>query len=267
MEVQVITNSDATVALNKSEIDIQIATAKAYPRDIKNSLEKIKILAMIDDETAEDCFYALRRTDKKGETVIIEGLSVRLAEIFASSWGNLRVATRIVANDGKKITAQSIAHDLESNYSVQIEVQRSILTSKGFTFSQDMQVVTGMAASARAFRNAVLKVIPSSVTKNIIKEVKNMAKGKSIDLPQRIQNMFAYYQQLGVSSEVLMAYLNVSKRDDITKDHVFEMNALKTAIKEGTTTVKETFFPETPKDVVDNKKEVIKSKQQKIQMP
>lgn len=152
----------------------------------------------MDQETAEDCFYVLRRKDKDGNDSVIEGLSVRMAEIIANAWTNLRVATRIIGNDGRMITAQAVCHDLETNVAVCKEVKRSIVTKKGYTFSQDMQVVTGNAAASIALRNAVLTVIPKAVTKRIINNVKKVALGQSIDLETSRQNVIQYFAKLGV---------------------------------------------------------------------
>src|SRR5512137_2744695 len=115
-----IMQSEMLQALNKAEIDIQIATAKQYPREINKVLNTIATYAMMDVETAEDCFYALRR-GRGNDTAVIEGLSVRLAEIVAGAWGNIRVQTRIIGNDGKTITAQGICHDLETNFAASVE--------------------------------------------------------------------------------------------------------------------------------------------------
>ena len=46
-------------------------------------------------------FYVLRRRGANGQENVIEGLSVRMAEIIAGAWGNIRVQTRITGNDGK----------------------------------------------------------------------------------------------------------------------------------------------------------------------
>lgn len=179
-ETIIVQQSDMLQAINKSEVDMQIATAKAYPRDIQTCLNRIKTIATLDTETAEDCFYALRR-----QGTLIEGVSVRLAEIIAGSWGNLRVQTRIIGNDGKTITALGICHDLETNLAVSVEVKRRITDKHGKTYSEDMQVTTGNAASAIAFRNAVLKVVPKAVTRRVINEVKDVAVGRSMDLESR----------------------------------------------------------------------------------
>nr|DAV79854.1 MAG TPA: hypothetical protein [Caudoviricetes sp.] len=240
-EIIEVNQVDMLQAINRAEADIQIATAKQYPRDLTAVLNKIATYATMDKETAEDCFYVLRRKDASGQDTVIEGLSVRMAEIIAGAWGNLRVQTRIVGNDGRMITAQAICHDLETNVAVSKEVKRSIMTKKGYTYSQDMQVVTGNAAASIAFRNAVLTVIPKAVTKRIINEVKQVALGQSIDLETSRQNIIGYFGKLGVNQQQLFDYLGISKVDEIDKQRVFELRATANAIKEGTTTVQETF--------------------------
>lgn len=240
-EIIEVNQVDMLQAINRAEADIQIATAKQYPRDLTAVLNKIATYATMDKETAEDCFYVLRRKDASGQDTVIEGLSVRMAEIIAGAWGNLRVQTRIVGNDGRMITAQAICHDLETNVAVSKEVKRSIMTKKGYTYSQDMQVVTGNAAASIAFRNSVLTVIPKAVTKRIINEVKQVALGQSIDLETSRQNIIGYFGKLGVSQQQLFDYLGISKVEEIDKQRVFELRATANAIKEGTTTVQETF--------------------------
>lgn len=239
-ETIIVQQSDMLQAINKSEVDMQIATAKAYPRDVQTCLNRIKTIATLDTETAEDCFYALRR-----QGTLIEGVSVRLAEIIAGSWGNLRVQTRIIGNDGKTITAQGICHDLETNLAVSVEVKRRITDKYGKTYSEDMQVTTGNAASAIAFRNAVLKVVPKAVTKRVINEVKDVAVGRSMDLESRRQNMLAYYAKIGVTEAEILNYCGVKAVADIDAQMIFELSGLKNAIKEGTTTVQETFKANT----------------------
>lgn len=241
-EIIEIKQAEMLESINRSEIDIQISTAKKYPRDLQQVLNKIGTYATMDKETAEDCFYVLRREGANGQTSVIEGLSVRMAEIIASSWGNLRVQSRIIGNDGRMITAQAICHDLETNLAVSKEVKRRITNKYGKTYSEDMQVVTGNAASSIAFRNAVLAVIPKAVTKRIINEVKKVALGQSIDLEQSRQNVLAYFGKLGVTNEQIFNYLGIKAIEQIDKQMIFELRATRNAIEEGTTTVKETFI-------------------------
>lgn len=264
-EIIEIRQSDMLTAINRAEVDIQISTAKQYPREVSRVLNQIKTYATMDMETAEDCFYALRR-GKGSDAQVIEGISVRLAEIIAGAWGNLRVQTRIIGNDGKTITAQAVCHDLESNLAVSLEVKRRITDKYGRTYSEDMQVVTGNAASAIAYRNSVLKVVPKAVTKKVVNEIKQVALGQSIDLETRRQRLIQYFAQIGVMQSELLAYCEVKTIDQIDTEMVFELRGLANAIKEGTTTVKETFKSNTAdsKKIADEAKKAAETKKRKV---
>jgi phosphoribosylformylglycinamidine (FGAM) synthase PurS component len=250
-----IQQSEMLQALNRSEVDIQISTAKQYPRCLPNVLNQIATYATMDTETAEDCFYALRRS---GE--VIEGVSVRMAEIIAGAWGNMRVQTRIIGNDGKTITAQGICHDLETNIAVSVEVKRRITDKQGKTFSEDMQVVTGNAASAIAFRNAVLKVVPKAVTKKVIEDVKQVALGKAIDLETSRKNALSNYAKAGVSEQMILDYLGITKKEEIDKEKLFALKAAWNAIKEGTTTIEDEFIKPAKEREAAKKAETNKDK-------
>ena len=241
-EVQTIEKVEVLQAINRSEVDMQISTAKQYPRDLPAVLNKIATYATMDKETAEDCFYVLRRQGQDGKTSTIEGLSVRMAEIIASAWGNIRIQTRIIGNDGRMITAQAVCHDLESNVAVSKEVHRRITNKNGKTYSDDMQIVTGNAAASIAFRNAVLAVIPKAVTKRIINEVKQVALGQAIDVETARQNCLANFAKAGVTEAMICRYLEIKTVAEIDKEKLFELRATWNAIKEGTTTVQETFI-------------------------
>lgn len=266
MENQVIQvqQADMLQALNRAEIDQQVATAKQYPRHLPTVLNQIQTYATMDVDTASECFYVLHRNGAGGTTQTIEGLSVRMAEIIAGAWGNLRVATRIIGNDGKTITAQAVCHDLETNVAISTEVKRSILTSKGYTYSQDMQVVTGNAAAAIAFRNAVLKVIPKAVTKRVIEEVKRVAMGQALDLEQQRQVLIQYFAKFNVSEQMIFDLLQITKREELDKERVFLLKGIYNAIKEGDTTVQEAFLKpvEERKQALEAKKksEEVKNK-------
>ena len=261
-QVKVVESVDVLQALNRSEIDLQIATAKAYPRDLERVSENIQAMAMFDKETMEACSYALERQDKEGNTKIIEGPSVRLAEICVSQWGNLRAGKRIISNDGRRITAQGICFDLENNVAVTIEVQRRITTNKGFTYSDDMQVLTGNAAASIAFRNAVFSVIPKVVVTKVLKEIKNkMLADAQADLAGKRQEVVAWFAAKTVTEAELCAYLGIRGVGDMTAEHIVKMRGVATAIGEGVTTVEATFRPQAAEaaPTADEKKETLRA--------
>lgn len=246
--IQIISSSENLEALNRAEVDMQIATAKRWPlhssqQQIQMALAKAEAFALVDSETAESCFYRLEREEKKtGQKTIIEGPSIRLAEIIANSWGNLRIATRIIGNDGKFITAQGACHDLESNVAQSVEIKRGITTSKGFTFSADMQVVTGNAAASIARRNAILAVIPQAIFKNLYAKIKKTAIGEvSNNLEKRRANMLKTYALAGVNAETICKYLDVQSVEDIDAEMVVNLASLWNALRDGQTTIEDTF--------------------------
>lgn len=242
--VQVIT-ADALEVLNRSEIDTQIATAKRYPRNIDIALARIQDIAARDAETAADCFYTIPRDGSK-----VDGLSVRMAEIIATSWGNLRAQARIIGDDGKTITAQGVAHDLETNVAISVEVKMGVVYGKndkkgrtGQRFSDDMVVTTSQAACAKAFRNAVLKVVPKAVTNQIIERIRQVSVGAiNADLLKRRTMMLNWYRAKNIDINAVFYFLGVDKEDLIDADMVMKLHSLATAIKDNETTVEESLI-------------------------
>lgn len=229
----------------KAEIDTQIATAKAFPRSEKMFLDKAISRATITEEIAQSCIYALPRQGKN-----IEGPSVRLAEIIVASYGNLRASARIVENDGKMITSQGVCHDLENNTAVSIDVKRRITDKNGRTFNEDMQVVTGNASNAIAFRNAVFKVVPMAYTQMIFEKVKEVARGTAQTLTERRNKAVTWFNEQGVKNEQLCEALSIKKVEDIDLDKLVILSGMRSAIKNGESTLKEMFEKqsETKKD-------------------
>ena len=253
MENQVtISQPTMLEAMNRSEIDMQISTAHAFPRDEEKALAKMARLACMDEDTAADCFYQLKRKKADGEEEEINGLSVRMAEIIASCWGNLRVQARIIGNDGRWITAQGVCHDLESNVAVSKEVKRRITTKQGYTYSEDMQVVTGNAACAIAYRNAVLAVVPKAVTNSVINRVRAVMENAEMDVPKVRTKTLRWWASKGVTEEQILHYLQLDNIEAIDKEQLYSLRALAQAINEGTTSIEETFVAPVQQERVAN---------------
>ena len=238
-EVQVMDNS-ALQLITRAEIDSQIATAKAFPRSLKQSMDRALSMATVNEEVAASCTYAVPRSGKT-----IEGASVRLAEIVCSTFGNLRAGARVIANDGKTVTAQGICHDLESNYSITVEVKKKITDRNGRTFSEDMQVVTGNAACAIAYRNAVYKVIPAAIIDDIWEKTKEVARGKAETLVKRRDKAVEYFRSQGVKDEQICTVLQIKKIEDIDLDKLQTLRGILTSVKNGEATLKDLFEPES----------------------
>lgn len=243
--VEVLKDEAALSLVLKAEIDTQIATAKAFPRSIKQFIDKTMSIATINEDVAQSCAYALPRGNK-----ILEGPSVRLAEIVVGAYGNIRAGMRVIHNDGKTITAQGICHDLETNTCITLEVKRSILqhewkggnkTGRMVTMSEDMQVVTGNAACSIAFRNAVYKVVPSALIQDIYEKVKEVAKGTAETLPTRRKKALDYLHSLGVKDDQICNVLDLKAVEDIDLEKLAILRGMCTLIKNQESTVAELF--------------------------
>ena len=60
--------------------------------------------------------------------------------------------------------------------------------------------------------------------------------------------MLDYFKTIGVDERQIFDYLSVEKIEEIDIDMVVELRGLATAIKEGTTTVKEAFEPKVDEE-------------------
>lgn len=223
-------------ALTRGEIDIQVATAKRFPRSLKAFKERALEMATLDQETAESCIYALPRD---GRT--IEGPSARLAEILASAYGHMRIEGRPVDDDGKFVTSRGTSWDIQNNVLVAFEVKRRVTGKNGRRFSDDMITVTTNACTSIALRNSVLKNIPKAFWGPIYEAAKKVAVGDATTLVNRRAAMLEYFLKMGVINDRVFTLLGVKGVEDITLEHMAVLKGLATAIKDGDTTVDEAF--------------------------
>jgi len=224
--------------LQKAEIDQQIATAKQYPRSIKLAVSKIKTLALLDEQTAEECMYALPRGGKP-----ITGPSARFAEIVSQSWGNGRVDARIthVDRDEGYIEAEGVYLDLEENVATRRRVRRRITNKQGRIFSDDMIIVTGNAACSIAARNAVLAGVPKAVWRGAYEEARGVTAGDVQTLAETRDKSIKAFAQFGVKPEQIYGALGVKGEVEITIDHIPVLRGMYSTLKNGEETV-ETMF-------------------------
>lgn len=223
-------------AIVKAEIDVQISTAKAYPRSLSRFAKEVLDMATLNPEVAKACMYSLKRD---GKTIL--GPSARLAEIALSAWGNSRGGARIVDDSGDFVTAQGFMHDLERNVAVSFEVRRRITTREGRRYSPDMIGVTANAAASIAFRNAVFKVIPRAYWAPAFDKALGVVRGDVKTLVTRRAAAMETVQKLGVTSDRVLATLGVEGIEDIGLDELVTLQGILNAIEEGDTSVDQAF--------------------------
>ena len=254
-EIITTTTTDLAYSQDKATIDVQVSTAKMYPRNIKRSTDNAIAIATMDSETAATCTYSVPRGGKA-----ITGPSVHLAKIIAQVWGNMRIEARVISTDATNVTCQAIAFDLESNVAIKTEVKRSILTRNG-RMSEDMIVVTGNAGNSIALRNAIFAVIPKAVTDRVYKEAMRTITGDVSDtaklLKKRKQVLDGLMNAYKVTEEERLSAIGKASAEHIGSDELVVLIGIGTAIKDGDTTVDEAFRKKsTSKPEPKSKKEV-----------
>ena len=233
----------ASLAIASGEINQQIATSKRYPRSIKQFIDKATELAALDEETAEECIYALPRDGKT-----IEGPSARFAEILAYAWGNCRAGARTIGEDANFVKAQGTFYDLEKNVGIQFEVSRRITDKRGNRYKPDMIGTTANAAGSIALRNAVLKGIPKAFWKKAYQRARGVVAGDFKTLANRRAEALKQFAVFGVTPEMIYGLLQIKGVEDVTLDNMVVLKGVLTAIKEGDTTVEQVFAPPVTQD-------------------
>lgn len=246
--VEVIQDPSVLSTLVGTEIDLAISTAKKYPRDLERAIKNVRAMALSSAAIAESCIYGLARKQKDKKTgkmvnKIIQGPSVRLAEIVASQLGNMRSGARVISNDGRMIIAQGFCHDLETNNFNALEVRRRITTTEGRTYSEDMQIITGNAACKIAFRNAVFTVNPGALFQEIIEELIVKNRGTIIELPKRRENAMKWFSQRGVTDIQIFEFFDIKNLDQLDLEKMEILSGMKASINNGEFTVEDLFPP------------------------
>jgi hypothetical protein len=245
-EVEIIESQGYEIveAHQRAEYDMQIATAKKYPRSLKRVKDTCIDLINFDDtgEIAASCSYAIPRANK-----VITGPSTHLAQIIAQQFGNIRVdaKTKHIDYKNQQTVSEAVCFDLETNYACKIEVRKSIRDKNGHTYSNDMIAVTSNAANSIAFRNAVFKVVPRALTDAILKaaqdKVTSHIKNEEDMVKLRKTIIDSFQNSYKVDEKMLLRHLGMQNAEDIKKDNVPILKAMFQALKDGDSTVEEMF--------------------------
>jgi hypothetical protein len=242
-EITITEVQDASVIYNqdKAFIDVQIATAKTYPRNLKRAVDNSIAIVTMDQETASTCTYSLPRGGKP-----VTGPTVHLAKVLAQQWGNLRCEAKVVEIGQKQITSQAVAFDLENNLAIKVEVKRSIMSKTG-RFNDDMITMTGNAANAIALRNAILAVIPRAVVDKVYNEAKRTITGDLSDqtklLAKRKKVFDGFKETYALTEQEILSEIGKAAIEHVTQDDLVVLIGIGQAIKDGETTVNDAFRP------------------------
>lgn len=236
-EVQIINSGqglEVFEAQERASIDIQISTAKKYPRDIMRVLKNSITIVSMSEETAKICRYS--KPIQGQETV--SGPSVHMARILAQQYGNIRVVKRIKQITDKTVIAEAVAFDLETNYAVCVEARRSIFSVKNNRrFSETTIETNAMAIMAIAERNAILQVIPRSISDEVYKAAYQKANGDLSDeqkiLVAREKAMKYFKEKHDATEPEILHALGLRNVNQINAEKVAELRGFIQSLKDG----------------------------------
>lgn len=238
-------NANSVIQLDtieKANVDVQVATAKNFPRNLKRSIDNSIVMATMDEETARTMGYALPRGGKP-----ITGPSVHLAKLIVSNWGNIRAEAKVVQITDSQIVSRGTCWDLENNVATAIEVRRNIKGKNGQRFNDDMITVVGNAANSIAYRNAVFSVIPKAVTDKVYKAAQERITGGLSDetklLQRRTQCLKFFQDEYGISEEEVVKLCGKQTVNQIKANEIALMLGIYQSLKDGDTTVEEVLAP------------------------
>lgn len=238
----------AIMQMEKAQIDVQVATAHQYPRTIEKFKARSIAMATMDEETAESCVYCRpvgKEKDERGvwKEKYAEGASIRLAEIVAASYGNIRVAARIIEQTDRFVRAEGVAHDLESNYAGKSECIESTVTKDGKPYSERQRALTAKVCLAKAYRDACFKVVPRAMCKPAYEAAKKVAAAADKPIEERRKKAMAWVSSLKIDEARVFAVLEVKGWKETTGDHLLRLTGLRTSIADGDESIDSVFPP------------------------
>ena len=229
-------------AIERANVDSQVATAKQYPRNLSRCINNAIVMATLDYNTAQSCGYALPRGGKP-----ITGPSVHLAKLIVSNFGNMRAEAKVVQITDKQVISRGTCWDLENNVATAFEVRRSIVGKGGKRFSDDMITVTGNAANAIAYRNAVFSVVPKAIVDKVYQAAQHFITGDLSDeeklLARRKKCIDYFKDEFGITEDEVVMLCGKQTVNQIKADQIALLLGITQSLNDGDTTVEELMKP------------------------
>lgn len=182
-----------------AEIQAAILMAKHAPRNESQCFINI-IEACKRPMLAESAQYTYPRGGQ-----LVKGPSIRLAEVLARAWGNVRVGITITTQDADKTEARAYAFDMQTNYMIDQDfvVPHKRTTKKGVTKLTDERDIRELVQNigSRYLRGCILRLIPGDVVESALEQVEKTLLSSDVPIAERIKRMVVAFSELGVGVE------------------------------------------------------------------
>jgi len=185
-----------------AEVQAMMAIAKRFPRNQHSAYQRI-MEACKRQRLAEQAQYVYPRG-----TTTIEGASIRLAEVLAANWGNLKYGLREMAQRPGESDVEAFAWDLETNVYVSrsFVVKHRRMARGSYTDLEDPRDIYEMVANygQRRVQACILEVIPGDITDAAIDQCnKTLAGGSDEPIEDRVRAIVVAFANYGVTQKMI----------------------------------------------------------------
>lgn len=234
-----------------AETQAQVIMAKKYPRDPVQALDKI--LAECRRPTlAEQAKYAYPRGGQ-----MVEGPSIRLAEMLARNWGNISFGLVEVDRRGDESSMLAYAWDMETNVVARQEFKVKHIrdTKEGqrpLREERDVYELTTNQGSRR-LRACILRIIPGDIIDSALAECESTLQENLGNVQDRIPVMIEKFKELGVTKLQLEKRLR-HRIETLNRPELIALGKIYNSIKDGLSVPSDYFEFEEAKNEGKNEK-------------
>lgn len=260
----VVVEAGSLERIERVNVDSMIDIAHRYPRSLTEFRTNLIEAATVDIETAESCFYCKPvGKDEFGKQKYAEGPSVRLMEMAAPSYKNLRVEAHIVEMTPRYVKGVGMAFDLETNYAVKCEVIEATVYNKGVwkgqPYTEGHRITIAKAVLAKCRRDVTAQHIRPHL-KAITNEIRKVINGKKPPVGQRRAGVLDWIAKLPIDEhkqpfppDRIYSALGVKGVEDMGDSELDQLRLIIISMQQGETNLDEA-FPPIPVEA-DQKKE------------
>ncbi len=221
-----------------AEVQAAMIIAKKFPRDPVVAMDRI-LNACTRPMLAEKAVYEY---GKGGQDV--SGPSIRMAEVLAQNWGNMRCGVIEVSRGVGVSECLAYATDLETNFGDEkrFQVRHWIDTKGGGRAAKDEREIYELIANmgARRKRACIMAVIPGDVQEAAVRQCEVTLSTKVQITDELKQSLIDKFAAFGVTKEMLEKRIQ-RRMDAITPGMVVNLGKIYNSVKDGMSTASEWF--------------------------
>ncbi len=226
-----------------AEVQAGMIIAKKFPRDPVVATDRI-LNACTRPLLAEKAVYEY---GKGGQDV--SGPSIRLAEVLAQNWGNMRCGVIEVSRGVGISECLAYATDLETNFGDEkrFQVRHVIDTKGGGRAAKDEREIYELIANmgARRKRACIMAVIPGDVQEAAVRQCEITLATKVQITDELKQSLVDKFATFSVTKEMLEKRIQ-RRLDAITPGMVVNLGKIYNSLKDGMSIASEWFDMQAP---------------------